>query len=189
MFRRRSPTRWSATRRQRPDSTRSRVHTARRKRESTRWTTRSIDRYCRASEVNDIDALAGTRSPQVEFVSPLSARMVFRGSDDVAVLLSQVYGALRGLHWSEQFGEGSRRVVIGESRIGPFRIGDAMALQPRPRQQCKARRVARQRPASLLTRPARRLPSGISRYCRGWRSSTGTPRAPPRPTSRPARQP
>ena len=89
----------------------------------------AIDRYCRASEANDIDALAATLSPQVVFVSPLSARMVFRGPDDVAVLATQVYRAIRGLRWSEQFGEGDRRVVIGEGRIGPFQLVDAMAFE------------------------------------------------------------
>jgi hypothetical protein len=89
----------------------------------------AIDRYCRASEANDIGSLAATLSPRVEFVSPLSGRMVFRGTEDVSVLTTQVYGAMRGLRWSEQFGDGDRRVVIGEGRIGPFRITDAMAFE------------------------------------------------------------
>jgi hypothetical protein len=89
----------------------------------------AIDRYCRATEANDIEALAATLSPHVELVSPLSGRMVFRGAEDVTVLATQVYGAMAGLRWSEQFGAGERRVVIGEGRIGPFRITDAMALE------------------------------------------------------------
>ena len=75
-----------------------------------------------------MEALAATLSPQVELVSPLSARMVFRGADDVKLLATQVYGAMRGLRWSEQFGAGDRRVVISEGWIGPFRLTDAMAL-------------------------------------------------------------
>jgi hypothetical protein len=89
----------------------------------------AIERYCRASEANDIDSLAATLSPHVEFVSPLSGRMVFRGVDDVTVLVTQVYGAIRGVRWDEQFGEGDRRVVIGEGRVGPFRLTDAMAFE------------------------------------------------------------
>jgi hypothetical protein len=89
----------------------------------------AIDRYCRASEANDIGSLAATLSPDVEFVSPLSGRMVFRGTDDVTILATQVYGSMRGLRWSEQFGAGDRRVVIGEGRIGPFRLTDAMAFE------------------------------------------------------------
>ena len=88
----------------------------------------AIDRYCRASEANDMGSLAATLSPGVAFVSPLSGRMVFRGAEDVILLATEVYGMMRGLRWSEQFGEGDRRVVIGEGRIGPFRITDAMAF-------------------------------------------------------------
>ena len=89
----------------------------------------AIDRYCRASEANDFDSLTATLSPSVEFVSPLSGRMVFRGLDDVTVLVTQVYGAMRGVRWDEQYGEGNRRVVIGGGRVGPFRLTDAMAFE------------------------------------------------------------
>jgi hypothetical protein len=89
----------------------------------------AIDRYCRASEANDIEALGTTLSPNVELVSPLSGRMVFRGTEDVKLLATQVYRATRGWRWSEQFGDGNRRVVIGEGRIGPFRISDAIAFE------------------------------------------------------------
>jgi SnoaL-like domain len=89
----------------------------------------AIDRYRRATEANDMEALAATLSPQVELVSPLSGRMVFRGADDVMLLATQVYGSTRGLRWSEQFGEGDRRVVVSRGRIGPFRLDDAMAFE------------------------------------------------------------
>ena len=89
----------------------------------------AIDRYCRASEVNDIESLTATLSPDVAFVSPLSGRMVFRGSEDVGVLLTAVYGSLRGLKWNERFGDDQRQVAIGEGRIGPFRLTDAMAFE------------------------------------------------------------
>jgi hypothetical protein len=89
----------------------------------------AIDRYCRATEANDIESLAATLSAQVELVSPLSGRMVFRGAEDVTVLATHVYGSMRGLRWTERYGDGDRQVVIGEGRIGPFRLGDAMAFE------------------------------------------------------------
>jgi len=97
----------------------------------------AIDRYCRAAEANDIESLASTLSPQVELVSPLSGRMVFRGIEDV----TQIYGSMRGLRWTERFGDGDRQVAIGEGRIGPFRLGDAMAFELAP-----DGRIARIRP-------------------------------------------
>jgi hypothetical protein len=55
--------------------------------------------------------------------------MVFRGADDVTLLAAKVYGFMRELRWTEEFGEGERRVLIGEGRVGPLRITDAMAFE------------------------------------------------------------
>jgi hypothetical protein len=54
----------------------------------------AIARYCAASTANDMTELAATLAPDVELASPVSGRMVFRGRDDVAFLLSRVYGML-----------------------------------------------------------------------------------------------
>ena len=43
----------------------------------------AIARYADASERNDIEALMSACAPDVELVSPISGRMVFRGEDDV----------------------------------------------------------------------------------------------------------
>jgi hypothetical protein len=101
----------------------------------------AIDRYCRATEANDIESLASTLSAQVELVSPLSGRMVFRGIEDVTLLATQVYGSMRELRWTERFGDGERQVAIGEGRVGPFRLSDAMAFELAP-----DGRIARIRP-------------------------------------------
>jgi hypothetical protein len=89
----------------------------------------AVGRYREASEANQIDRLMETISPDAELVSPLSGRMVFRGADDLRVLLSAVYSLLRDLRWTEEVGEGSARVVIGEFRLGPLRMSDAMAFE------------------------------------------------------------
>ena len=85
-------------------------------------------RYRDATERNDIPSLVATLAPDVELVSPLSGRMVFRGRDDVAFLATAVYGSLRELRWTEEIGDGARRTTIGSSRIGPFTLDDAMVF-------------------------------------------------------------
>lgn len=90
----------------------------------------AIARYRAASEANDIDAIMGTLAPQVELVSPISGRMVFRGEDDLRVLLTAVYGSLSGLRWHEEVGDGTVRVVIGDAAVaGPVKLADAMVFE------------------------------------------------------------
>lgn len=88
----------------------------------------AVARYRVASEVNDIDGVMDTLAPDVELVSPLSGRMVFRGHDDLRVLLTAVYGSITGLRWREEVGDSSVRVVMGDAAVGPLKLGDAMAL-------------------------------------------------------------
>jgi hypothetical protein len=89
----------------------------------------AVARYRVASETNDIDGLMSTLSPEVELLSPLSGRMLFRGHADIRILAGAVYGSLRGLRWREEIGEGNVRVLVGEGRVGPARIGDAMVFE------------------------------------------------------------
>ena len=48
----------------------------------TAWTTPS-PAYRVATEAGDVEAIMATLAPDVELVSPISGRMVFRGQDDV----------------------------------------------------------------------------------------------------------
>lgn len=89
----------------------------------------AVARYRSASEANDIDALLASLAPDVELVSPLSGRLVFRGHEDLRILLGAVYGAMSGLRWREEVGDGALRVVMGDGRIGPFELADAMVCE------------------------------------------------------------
>jgi hypothetical protein len=88
-----------------------------------------VTRYRAASEANDIEALVELLEPDAELISPLSGRMVFRGGDDLSVLLTAVYGSLRGWRWHEEVGGDRLRMVMGDGRIGPFKLGDAMLFE------------------------------------------------------------
>lgn len=92
----------------------------------------AIARYRAASEAGDIDGIMAACSDDVELISPISGRMVFRGSGDVRYLLTAVYGSLRGLRWTESLGEGESRVILGEARLLGVRLTDAMVLELAP---------------------------------------------------------
>jgi len=90
----------------------------------------AVSRYCAASEARDIDAIMATLAPDAALVSPLSGRMVFRGPDDLRILLTAVYGSMSGLRWVQQIGEGATtRVAIAEGRVGGTQLGDAMLFE------------------------------------------------------------
>jgi hypothetical protein len=89
----------------------------------------AIATFCDATRANDVDRIVSTLSPDAELVSPLSGRMVFRGRDDLRVLLGAVYGGLSGLTWREVIGDGATRVAVSDGRIAGVTITDAMVLE------------------------------------------------------------
>jgi hypothetical protein len=92
----------------------------------------ALSRYCAATEAGDVDGFMATMAPDVEVVSPISGRMVFRGEDDVRFLLSAVYGTLSSLRWIRTVGEGGSRVAVGEARILGVGMTDAMVFELAP---------------------------------------------------------
>jgi hypothetical protein len=55
--------------------------------------------------------------------------MVFRGREDLRVLLRVVYGSLRGVTWQAPIRDGNRCVVLGESRVGPAHRHDVTLFE------------------------------------------------------------
>jgi len=94
--------------------------------------TDAVERYCAATEAGDVDAVMETLTDDAELVSPISGRVVFRGRDDLRVLLSAVYGSLTDLRWTERVGDSDVRVAIGETRIAGLRMTDAMVFYLAP---------------------------------------------------------
>ena len=88
----------------------------------------AVSRYCAATEAGDVDGFMATMAPDVEVVSPISGRMVFRGQDDVRFLLAAVYGSLSGLRWTAIVGDGESRVAVGEARVAGIGMTDAMVF-------------------------------------------------------------
>ena len=88
-----------------------------------------LQRYLSASEAGDIPGIMSALTADVEVVSPISGRMVFRGKDDVEVLFSAVYGSLKGLRWTRTIGEDEHRVALGQARLGSVGMTDAMVFE------------------------------------------------------------
>src|SRR3954451_23883222 len=89
----------------------------------------AVATFLAATKARDIDRIVSTLAPDAELLSPLSGRMVFRGRDDLRVLLGAVYGGLSNLVWREVIGEGTRRVAVSDARIAGVTITDAMVLE------------------------------------------------------------
>lgn len=92
----------------------------------------AVAKYRRASESGDVAAILDLLEPDAELVSPISGRMIFRGEKDLRILFSAVYGSLRELHWHEEAGDGRLRLLRGDAKVGPFRLGDAMVVELSP---------------------------------------------------------
>ena len=89
----------------------------------------TVATFLEATAVRDIDRIVSTLAPDAELSSPLFARMVFRGRDDLRVLLGAVYGGLSDVVWREVIGDGSTRVAVSDARIAGVTITDAMVLE------------------------------------------------------------
>jgi hypothetical protein len=92
----------------------------------------AIAEYRAASEANDLDRFMNTLAPDAELVSPLLARGVIRGKQDLRLLFTAVYGSLSDLRWSDAITDGDRGFMIAEARLGPFKIDDAMVFELDP---------------------------------------------------------
>ncbi|WP_194814657.1 nuclear transport factor 2 family protein [Nocardia sp. XZ_19_385] len=87
-----------------------------------------LAQYCAASAARDFDTMMKAVAQDAVLVSPLSGRAVFRGHDDLRILLTAVYSALSDSSWEAPIGTGDRRVVIGHAKIGPVQLTDAMII-------------------------------------------------------------
>jgi hypothetical protein len=89
----------------------------------------AVATFLNATQTKDIDRIVNTLAPDAELLSPLSGRMVFRGRDDLRVLLGAVYGGLSNLVWREVIGDDATRVAVSDARIAGLTITDAMVLE------------------------------------------------------------
>jgi hypothetical protein len=92
----------------------------------------AVSRFREASAARNVDEMMATLAPGAELVSPISARLVFRGTSDVRVLLEAVYSTFSTVRWKSTVSDGDVCVLVGEARLGPLTLGDAMVLELAP---------------------------------------------------------
>jgi hypothetical protein len=92
----------------------------------------AVSDFCAATAANDLDAIMATLTEDAELVSPLSGRLVFRGRDDLRLLLGAVYATLRDLRWEPPIVEGRRATAVAVSRFAGLRLDDAMLFELSP---------------------------------------------------------
>jgi hypothetical protein len=88
----------------------------------------AVAQYEAASAAGDIDALMRTLAPDAELISPLVANLVIRGHKDLRVLMEAVYSTIHDLRWIKRIGDDRGVVMVGEAKVGPLRIGDAVIV-------------------------------------------------------------
>lgn len=89
----------------------------------------AVDRYMAAAQGNDIDEMLASLAPDAELISPIVGSMVFRGHEDLRIVLTAIYSSLTGLRWHDTLSDGRTRVILGKARIGPLTLDDAMFLE------------------------------------------------------------
>ncbi|MCX8562753.1 nuclear transport factor 2 family protein [Mycolicibacterium mucogenicum] len=91
--------------------------------------TDSVATFCAATRSGDVDRFIAALAPEAELISPLSGRMVFRGHDDIRVLLTAVYAGMRNLEWENVIGDGPMRVAVSRGRVAGLTITDALVFE------------------------------------------------------------
>lgn len=84
--------------------------------------------YARAGETGDADLVASLFAEGGALRSPIFARFVFRGREDIRELMSVVYRHMRDVRFSGRAREGNVAFLTARSRIWGFRLEEAFAF-------------------------------------------------------------
>ena len=89
----------------------------------------AVARFRAAYEAQDVEGVVGALAPHAELVSPISGRLVFRGTDDLRTLFTGLFATVTRISWDQQVGDGPLHVLVGAAAVGPFQLTDAMVLE------------------------------------------------------------
>jgi hypothetical protein len=91
--------------------------------------TDAVDRLRAAMQSGDADAAAATVAPDVVIHSPITVGFQFRGREQARALFADVIATIDGLEYTEQIGDGDRRVLLAGGRVGAQEVREALVLR------------------------------------------------------------
>lgn len=89
----------------------------------------SVQDFRTAGETHDLGLAMSACAEDVVVHSPLTDSTVFRGQAEVRQLFEAVYERFDGIRYTEEFGDGDRRVLFGTASVGGQRIDETLRLR------------------------------------------------------------
>lgn len=85
-----------------------------------------------AMEARDVPAVVDAFAPDAIFYSPLTAKLAFKGRDQIAIITEVIIEVLEDLHYIQEVRTGDTAFLVAEGRIGgqDIEIVDHIRLNP-----------------------------------------------------------
>lgn len=122
----------------------------------------SVAAWRAAAEAGDARAAAAALAADVELVSPLTDRFVFRGRDELEELLTSVFEIFTGIRFSAEHRDGDRVALFAAGRVGALRLEEAQQLELDAEGRIRRLSIA-MRPLPALTAFQRALGPRVAR--------------------------
>jgi hypothetical protein len=86
-------------------------------------------RFRTALQAGDHEAAADALAADVVIHSPITSGFRFEGRAQARALFADVVTALEGIEYTEEIGEGDRRVLLAKARVGPQEVHEAVVAR------------------------------------------------------------
>jgi hypothetical protein len=86
-------------------------------------------RFRRAVEAGDVEAVIETLAPDVVLNSPITDRVVFRGRDEVRVLLRSVFATIGDIRYFADVGDERTRALFYRANVGGHPLEEATRVE------------------------------------------------------------
>src|SRR3954471_4255683 len=86
-------------------------------------------RYRETVEAGDVEGFLTTLAPGVVLHSPITARTVFRGHDELRVLMRAVLASIEDIRYFEDVGDATTRALFYRAHIGGQELEEATLVR------------------------------------------------------------